>query len=68
MFTVLGQDNTGGIIWGPSVLSEAEGFGLYLTEDNQLVDTVAGERIPAESRADETHAGLADRQAGVVTP
>lgn len=46
LFTVLGRDNTGGIIWGPSVLREAEGFGLYLTADNQLIDTVAGDEIP----------------------
>ncbi|MFH8487528.1 cupin domain-containing protein [Streptomyces longisporoflavus] len=46
MFTVLGHDHTGGIIWGPSVLREAEGHGLYLTADNQLIDTVAGDEIP----------------------
>ncbi|MFD4985185.1 cupin domain-containing protein [Streptomyces sp. NPDC058374] len=45
MFTVLGMDDTGGIIWGPSVLREAEGHGLRLTADNQLVDTVAGDEI-----------------------
>jgi hypothetical protein len=48
MFTFLGQDNTGGIIWGPSVLKEAEGYGLYLTEDNELIDTVAGDQIPTD--------------------
>lgn len=46
MFTVLGQDNTGGIIWGPSVLREAEGHGLYLSADNNLIDTVAGQPLP----------------------
>lgn len=46
LFTVLGFDNTGGIIWGPSVLREAEGHGLYLTVDNELVDTVAGDPVP----------------------
>lgn len=48
MFTALGQDNTGGIIWGPSVLREAEGYGLYLTADNVLVDTVAGDSLDPE--------------------
>lgn len=48
MFTVLGQDSTGGIIWGPSVLREAEGFGLHLTADNVLVDTAAGQVIDPE--------------------
>ncbi|RCG14393.1 cupin domain-containing protein [Streptomyces diacarni] len=46
LFTCLGHDETGGIIWGPTVLREAEGHGLYLTSDNQLVDTVAGEQLP----------------------
>ena len=46
MFTVLGRNDTGGIIWGPSVLREAEGHGLLLTAENQLVDTAAGQRIP----------------------
>jgi mannose-6-phosphate isomerase-like protein (cupin superfamily) len=46
LLTVLGQDDTGGIIWGPSVLAEAAGHGLHLTSDNRLVDTVQGERVP----------------------
>ncbi|MEX1079790.1 MAG: cupin domain-containing protein [Homoserinimonas sp.] len=46
LYTVLGRDDTGGIIWGPSVLREAETHGLHLTADNQLVDTVAGDVIP----------------------
>jgi quercetin dioxygenase-like cupin family protein len=45
MFTVLGQDDTGGIIWGPAVLREAERHGLYLSADNLLLDTVAGDSI-----------------------
>ncbi|MBP2184050.1 cupin domain-containing protein [Amycolatopsis magusensis] len=48
LFTALGHDDTGGIIWGPSVLREAEGHGLYLTADNTLVDTVAGDERPPE--------------------
>jgi len=46
LFTVLGRDVTGGIIWGPSVLREAESYGLHLTADNQLIDTVAGDQLP----------------------
>jgi quercetin dioxygenase-like cupin family protein len=46
LFTTLGHDDTGGIIWGPSVLREAEGHGLYLSEENQLIDTVAGDELP----------------------
>lgn len=48
LFTALGQSDTGGIIWGPSVLNEAEGHGLYLTSDNRLIDTVAGDELPGE--------------------
>ncbi|GAB2648510.1 cupin domain-containing protein [Kribbella swartbergensis] len=46
LLTVLGRDDTGGIIWGPSVLKEAEAYGLHLTADNQLIDTLAGEVVP----------------------
>jgi mannose-6-phosphate isomerase-like protein (cupin superfamily) len=46
LLTVLGQDDTGGIIWGPSVLAEAAAHGLYLTVDNRLVDTVQGQQVP----------------------
>lgn len=46
LYTVLGRDETGGIIWGPSVLREAESYGLHLTADNRLIDTVAGDVLP----------------------
>ena len=39
MFTVLGGDDTGGIIWHPSILDGAAQYGLYLTKQNMLVDT-----------------------------
>ncbi|MBF4564604.1 cupin domain-containing protein [Plantibacter sp. VKM Ac-2876] len=48
LYTVLGRDVTGGIIWGPSVLKEAESYGLHLTADNQLIDTVAGDELPED--------------------
>jgi quercetin dioxygenase-like cupin family protein len=46
LLTVLGRDDTGGIIWGPNVLKEAEGYGLRLTADNRLIDTAAGDVVP----------------------
>ena len=46
LLTVLGQDDNGGIIWGPQVLEEAAGHGLHLTADNRLIDTVAGDLVP----------------------
>jgi len=47
IFTALGGDDTGGIIWHPSILSTAAEQGLYLTKDNMLVDTDAGQPKPA---------------------
>ena len=46
LFTVLGQDDTGGIIWGPSVLEDAARHGLYLRADNTIIDTAAGQPLP----------------------
>lgn len=48
LYTVLGHDDTGGIIWGPSVLRDAESYGLHLTADNRLIDTVAGDELPED--------------------
>jgi quercetin dioxygenase-like cupin family protein/uncharacterized RmlC-like cupin family protein len=49
VFTVLGGDNTGGIIWHPSILDAAREYGLYLSRDNMLIDVEAGDARPAES-------------------
>ena len=45
IFTILGEDETGGLIWEPHVLREAKGHGLHLTVANRLVDTVAGDLL-----------------------
>jgi mannose-6-phosphate isomerase-like protein (cupin superfamily) len=45
--TALGGDNTGGIIWHPSILAAAAEHDLYLTRDNMLVDVAAGAPRPA---------------------
>ena len=50
MFAALGQDDTGGIIWHPQALADAQAAGLRLTAGNRVVDTQAGET----KRADET--------------
>jgi len=47
IFTALGGDDTGGIIWHPSILQTAERYGLFLTRDNMLVDTEQGAPRPA---------------------
>ena len=53
LFTVLGQDMTGGIIWGRRCCSDAESYGLHLTADNRLIDTVAGDVVPDRRAADQ---------------
>ncbi|WP_116472988.1 cupin domain-containing protein [Zobellella maritima] len=48
MFTVLGGDDCGGgVVWAPQVLEAAQDHGLVLLEDGTLIDTKAGETIPA---------------------
>ncbi|QKJ88595.1 hypothetical protein PMPD1_3681 [Paramixta manurensis] len=49
VFTVLGGDNTGGIIWHPSVLEASAEYGMYLSRDNMLIDTHNGDAIPQEA-------------------
>jgi mannose-6-phosphate isomerase-like protein (cupin superfamily) len=43
LFTALGRDRSGGLIWAPSVLEKAAANGLHLTSDNRLVETEPGE-------------------------
>ena len=45
LFTALGRDDTGGILWGPSTLAAAEKHGVLLTEDYRIIDTNRGERL-----------------------
>ncbi|UYM56206.1 cupin [Leclercia adecarboxylata] len=46
VYTVLGGNNTGGIIWHPSILNAASEYGLYLSKDNMLIDVNAGDTLP----------------------
>lgn len=48
IFTALGGDDTGGIIWHPGILKVAADHGLYLTRDNMMVDTQMGHPKPAD--------------------
>lgn len=50
VFTVLGGDNTGGIIWHPSILQAAQEYGLYLSRDNMMIDTSRGEPVPDQAQ------------------
>ena len=65
VFTVLGGDNTGGIIWHPSVLAAAGEYGMYLSKDNMLITQEAGDPPPDPSTlltplSEEYMAGLRD--------
>lgn len=48
LMTVLGGDDTGGIIWSPEVMRRARATGLYLGRDNQLIDVPLGKAPPAD--------------------
>ncbi len=50
LFAVLGRDNPGGILWAPSVVKAGQDNGLYLTDDNRIIDTVVGEKLGASDR------------------
>ena len=49
VYTVLGGNNTGGIIWHPSILQAASEYGLYLSNENMLIDVNAGDSLPANA-------------------
>ncbi|MBC7938982.1 MAG: cupin domain-containing protein, partial [Chitinophagaceae bacterium] len=46
LMTVLGGDDTGGIIWSPDVMRRARGTGLWLSKDNQVIEVAAGAAEP----------------------
>lgn len=49
LMTVLGGDDTGGIIWSPEVIRRARATGLYLGRNNQLINVPAGQPAPADA-------------------
>lgn len=48
IFTLLGRDESGGVVWHPSILGNAAEHGLYLTRDNMMIDTTTGATKPAD--------------------
>ncbi|MFM1989022.1 MAG: hypothetical protein RJA99_1979 [Pseudomonadota bacterium] len=50
LFTALGGDDTGGILWGPTTLEAAAREGVLLTEDYRIVDAARGESMPDGAR------------------
>ena len=57
LFTCLGGDNTGGVIFHPEIIREAAHYGLYLSRDNLLIDVSRGDRQPDDG---ETMAPMSD--------
>ncbi len=49
LFTVLGGDNTGGVIFHPDIIREAADYGLYISSENTLIDVSRGDVVPDES-------------------
>lgn len=49
LFTALGGNDTGGIIWHPSIINGAAQYGLYLDKQNRLIDTAKGDKVPDKS-------------------
>jgi len=45
LYAVLGEDDTGGILWSPEILFRAADTGLYLRSDDTLLDTTAGDDL-----------------------
>lgn len=45
LFTVLGFDNTGGIVWDPGIIADAAEHGLYISADNMLLDRTRGDVV-----------------------
>lgn len=43
LFTALGRDFSGGLIWAPSVLEESAKHGMHLSAQNKIIETAAGE-------------------------
>lgn len=48
IFTLLGRDESGGVVWHPTIHEQAARHGLYLTRDNMLVDTAQGAAKPSD--------------------
>ena len=47
MFAALGGDDPGRVTWAPYVFDDARKYGLVLLENGRLIDTQAGETVPA---------------------
>lgn len=50
MFTGLGRDSTGGILWGANALEAARRNGVHLTEDYKIIDENTGQQWTADMK------------------
>ena len=53
MFAVLGGDDPGQVIWAPAVFELAKEYGLALLKNGRLIDTEAGEEVPADAELEQ---------------
>lgn len=49
IFTALGRDDSGGVIWHPEILKGAAEHGLFLRKNNMMVDLSTGAAKPDDS-------------------
>lgn len=50
LFTVLGGDNTGGVLWGPTTVAAAARNGVQLTDRYRMVDSNRGQIVEPSER------------------
>jgi quercetin dioxygenase-like cupin family protein len=43
LYTALGRDESGGLIWAPSVIEKAARYGMHLSTDGRIVESAPGE-------------------------
>ena len=43
LYTALGRDESGGLIWAPSVIEKAARYGMHLTSQSKIIETAPGE-------------------------
>ena len=63
LFTALGGDNTGGVIFHPEIIREAANYGLYISSENTLIDTSKGDPVPS---ADQCIPAMPDEEVAVL--
>ena len=42
LYTALGRDDSGGLIWAPSVIEKAAQYGMHLSADGKIIETEPG--------------------------